>query len=569
MKGDLGRPFFIMNVQKYTKFPDILRALKCQTSACDSERSAYFETYLRYLQARCYIAEENYIDAGHLKDYSSYYSLRGDGVGKKTVRLHFFSKDVEQISSGFEYFSHRAATGDVDEFLNEGYLGFIVIRPLNETVIGRTCLRIYGSGVQASWHRHFPLLRDYKVTVGGMRLMVRSVAFQEQDNEIAACSATSIWHTLHALPHRITTQQIESLFQISSAASTTDRQMPAPGETVHRFPTTGLSAHQILNYLQSKGVDCLVRGFSGKTRSTGLLEYVQTFCSAGAPMILVGRLHVSHNRSSDYSMGELHAVTVLGYSENLEQSTAGGASENIGKIYVHDDTLGPFARYEVVMPDGGASFSSYLPDHLHDKTSLNSAQHLYTKAGPRYRRFLPVYAIVPIDEGVRYPYENVATFAKTFSEIIVGQLDTGQAHGPRPHIEWAVRLQHATQFKVSLRGMKWLDSEIRADLLERSLDYVWAAEFWELLPEGRRDRRLTAVFDANQLRQDGGLVAFFASGSDSKRASYEALIAKTLNAWDTGRNRETFPSAIHPVLNKLAQVQKEEALIPYAPLVDA
>ncbi len=556
-----------MNVEKYIRFPDILKSLKYQKSVHEGERSTYLETYLGYLQAKCYVVEEDYIDSGHLKDYASYYSLRGDGVGKRTIRLHFFSKDVEQIESGFEYLSSRALAGEVDEYLNEGYLGFVVVRPLNETAIGRTCLRVYGDGAQASWHRHFPLLREYKVTVGGMRLSVRSVAFQEQDNEIAACSATSIWHTLHALPHRITTQQIESLFQISNAASTTDRQMPAPGETVHRFPTTGLNADQIQNYLQSKGIDCLVRGFSGKTRSTGLLEYVQTFCGAGTPMILVGRLHASANKYSDYSIGELHAITVLGYSENLERQATGAASENIGKLYVHDDTLGPFARYEVELPDDNASFAKFLPENLRDKTSLNSAQHLFTKSGLKYRRFLPVYAIVPIDEGVRYPYENVATFAKTFSEIIAGQLDTGQAHGPRPQIEWAVRLQHGTQFKVSLRGMGWLDPEVRADLLERSLDYVWVAEFNELFPGGVRERRLTAVFDANQLRQDGALIAFFASGTDAMRASYEALIAKTLNAWDAGRNRETFPSTIHAVLNKLATVQRDETLIPYAPPV--
>lgn len=542
-----------MKIEKYSRFPDVLARLQCQREAIESERASYLETYLRYLGAKSLVIDDEYIDAGHLKDYSAYYSMRGDSIGKKTTRLHFFTREPEQIKEGFKYFSDRPPEGDEDEYLNAAYLGFVVIRPLNETVIGRTCLRTYGAGAMDEWRRHFPLLRKYQVTVGGMRLSVRSVAFQEQDNEIAACSATAIWHTLHGLPHRLTTQQIESLFEISNAASKTDRQMPALGEAVHRFPTTGLNAGQIQNYLQSKGMECLVRGFSGKSASTGLLEYVQTFCGAGFPLILVGRLHVSATRDGEYGQGELHAVTVLGYSESLKKSGAGGASENIGKLYVHDDTLGPFARYEVTMPQYKMSFAEYLLPEYRDATSNAAAQHLFTGTGTkaRYRRLLPVYAIVPIDGGVKYPYENVATFAKAFSELIKDQLDTGGA--PRPCIEWAVRLLHGTEFKVSLRGVDWVDADVRTDLVERSLDYVWVVEFCEVdVTTHSRERRLTAIFDANQLRQEGSLVAIFASGMDVRQESYDALLAKTVHAWDTGRNRKTFPPAIHSVMNKMA-----------------
>lgn len=563
-----------MNVLKYSRFPDILARLKCQQVAIDGERASYLETYLRYLGAKSYVIEDGYIDAGYLKDYAAYYSMRGD-VARKTTRLHFFTRESAEIQEGFEYFWDRTSDGDVDDYLNDAYLGFVVIRPLNETVIGRSCLRAYGAGADdanGSWYRYFPLLRKYQVTLAGMRLNVRSVAFQEQDNEIAACSATAIWHALHALPHRITAQQIESLFEISNSASKTDHRMPALGEAAHRFPTTGLNADQIQGYLQSKGLECLVRGFSGMTMSTGLLEYVHTFCAAGFPLILVGRLHVSENRDRDYGPHELHAVTVLGFSESLKKTSPGAASEKIGKIYVHDDTLGPFARYEVAMPAEKATFASYLRSQYQDDMSRKAAQHLHTGTGTkaRYRRFLPVYAIIPIDGGVKYPYENVATFATTFSELIRSQLDTGQAAGPRPQVEWAVKLLHGTEFKVSLRGADWLDADVRADLLERSLDYVWLAEFCEINPATQcRERRLTAIFDANQLRQEGSVIAIFASGGDVRQASYEALLAKTLHAWDAGKNRKTFPVSIHPAMNKIAVVLKEDPPIPYAPADDA
>ncbi|WP_431153179.1 hypothetical protein [Acidovorax facilis] len=539
-----------MDIQDYIRFPEILSNLGCRKSSIQSERSRYLETYLRYIQAKSFAIESEYIDAGHLKNYASYYAFRTDDVGKKTTRLHFFSRKKEEVEDGFRYFSDRPLDGEYDQYLNEGYLGFIVIRPLQEAVIGRTCLRIYGEGVQASWNRHFPLLRTYKVMVGGMRLSVRSIAFQEQDDEIAACSATAIWHTLHALPHRITTGQIESLFDISNLASASDRQMPAPGEIAHRFPTTGLNAGQIQSYLQSKGLDCLVRGFSGKTRNIGLLEYIHTFCEAKFPLILVGRLYISESKDDNFQLGELHAVTVLGYSEKID-ILSNSASERIGKLYVHDDQLGPFARYDVQMPEGGQDFSQYLPRGNNDRITDNSALHLYTKADKIHRRFLPVYAIIPIDSGIRYPYENVAAFARTISEVIIGQIETADQR--KPQIEWSIRLQHGSDFKVSLRGVDWVDPQIRQDLLQSSFDYVWVVEFSEI-KEMTRTRRLTAVFNANQLRQDGALEAIFSSGDSSVTATYDALLARTANAWDQGKNRTIFPPLIHPTLNKLASL---------------
>lgn len=93
-----------MKVEKYSKFLDVLARLNCQREAIESERSSYLETYLRYLGAKSLFIEDEYIDAGHLKDYSAYYCLRGDSIGKKPpdcISSHGSPSRSHRVSSIF------------------------------------------------------------------------------------------------------------------------------------------------------------------------------------------------------------------------------------------------------------------------------------------------------------------------------------------------------------------------------------------------------------------------------------------------------------------------------------
>ncbi len=65
--------------------------------------------------------------------------------------------------------------------LQDGYLGFIVVKPLPRTIIGRTCLKTYDS---KGGTRHFPIVRRYPVHLFGIPLRVETLAFQEQDQAV-------------------------------------------------------------------------------------------------------------------------------------------------------------------------------------------------------------------------------------------------------------------------------------------------------------------------------------------------------------------------------------------------
>ena len=51
----------------------------------------YMVRHLKYIGAKTWIIEENYVDKDYLIDYQKYYSRSFDEHGRFTTRIHFFS----------------------------------------------------------------------------------------------------------------------------------------------------------------------------------------------------------------------------------------------------------------------------------------------------------------------------------------------------------------------------------------------------------------------------------------------------------------------------------------------
>lgn len=98
----------------------------------------YFEGYFGQIGAQAIIIEHDYVDRDFLEDHAAYYVRCFQPYKRYCRRLHFFRCEVTQ-----ESFS-KALNGDTDgvpiDTLQEKYLGFVVVKPLPTTVVGRTCL---------------------------------------------------------------------------------------------------------------------------------------------------------------------------------------------------------------------------------------------------------------------------------------------------------------------------------------------------------------------------------------------------------------------------------------------
>jgi hypothetical protein len=292
-----------------TDFPDIFK----------KKQVDYIYRYLNDLQAKSVLLEPEYIDKDYLEDYNHYYVKCFGNNGFMSARLHFFSQVIDH-----QKMTDYLVTGDLEavKSIQDSYLGFVVIKPLSKTFIGRTCLKTYASINEANGRKRC-LAREYKVDLFGIPLSVSTVAFQEQDKVVSACATTAIWSSLHAMYWK-------GVREIRSCSEITTNALNHINGSSNSFPNRELSNKQILRALDFEKL---------KHHTVDLLDYsstdffntVKTHIDSKIPLILGVDVY-------SYNNGKLvrldgHAVTIVGYKKSDKAS-----------IYVHDDRLGPYAR---------------------------------------------------------------------------------------------------------------------------------------------------------------------------------------------------------------------------------
>ena len=116
------------------------------------------------MRARAIVVEDPYTDA----DFSILYCLLRSMLFcvRSTVQAApFFQAGLMDQS-----FSEFVRTPQQDEALQRDYLGFVVVRPLPQTIIGRCVLKTYDDDGGA--RRRFPVIRRYNVSLFGLDLYV-------------------------------------------------------------------------------------------------------------------------------------------------------------------------------------------------------------------------------------------------------------------------------------------------------------------------------------------------------------------------------------------------------------
>lgn len=305
-------------------FPDIFR--KPQIN--------YIYHYLDDLKAESVLLEPQYIDKDYLDDFNNYYVKCFSNNGLVSARLHFFSKKLNH-----QQMTECLAKGDRDEIiaLQKSYLGFIVIKPLTKTFIGRTCLKVYPSFNKEVGSKKC-LSREYSVDLFGIPLKITSIAFQEQDKVVSACATTAIWSSLHAM-HWKNVRDIPSCSEI-----TTNAINHIHGSS-NAFPKNELSNKQIFRALDFEGLKYHVYDISAKSVSADVFfSKVKIYIDSKIPLILGVDVYSKNKSTLNHLSG--HAVSIVGYKSEDDPSHRA--------IYIHDDRLGPFARARFIQIEEGS-----------------------------------------------------------------------------------------------------------------------------------------------------------------------------------------------------------------------
>jgi hypothetical protein len=377
------------------------------------------------------LLEFEYIDKDYLDDYSKFYSRQFSNRGHKCARLHFFSKKIDHD------LINRILSGNAETeiaSLQKNYLGFMVVKPLPKNFIGKTCLRC-PEGSSAPGKVKI-LARNYDVSLFGISLSVSSVGFQEQDKVVSACATTAIWAALHATSS-MSIKAIPSHSQI-----TTDAINFIPNST-NSFPSKELSNKQILRAFD-------VMGFRHHTENVEKLGadqialIIKAYIDSGFPLVLIGEVGERRNGSIEMIAG--HAVTVLGYKEDLSAKQQG-----MDALYIHDDRLGPYKA---------ARFANVDPI-LRNEQPINPACVLLLREEDVDRKptaleiLVPSTLIVATPRNVRVPFLPVASLASAIDSMFIRAVTSGggaiAAHGQRI-LSYCFKLRSINAIKQKVRS---------------------------------------------------------------------------------------------------------------------
>ncbi|MCF7918970.1 MAG: hypothetical protein K9N06_03530 [Candidatus Cloacimonetes bacterium] len=235
------------------------------------------------------------------------------------MRLHLFKKMILE-DYFFSVYNDEAIKSDI----NEAYLGFIVIKPLPNTIFGRTCLVTY----ESSEKRHYTCNVRYSVNLAGVKLTVESVAFQEQDSIVAACATSALWSVFH-VTCRSNNHYLPSPVELTKSAL---ENYPLKNRY---FPNYGLNLEQMAQAIRKVNLDPLCI----EPQNTAILKKaIYSYLQCGIP-ILMG---IEIRNIIDGGYIGLHAVSILGYS--IGQTESEFKSDAIEELYCHDDQVGCFVR---------------------------------------------------------------------------------------------------------------------------------------------------------------------------------------------------------------------------------
>lgn len=314
----------------------------------NSKQGIYLYEYFSKAEAKSFVLEEDYIDKDYLIDYSKFYA-RSFSIDKKyTRRLHFFSKLY--CESDFEQMLQKSNIDTINE-LNTSYLGFVVMKPINDSedfpLLGRTLIKPYyfnsNNNYQFENNHQVYLKGKYRVSLFGIPLIIESLPFQIQDTAVGACATVACWTAQHPLSDLFGVQKY-SPFEV------TEMSVSIPSVEERNFPnSTGLTLLQMKGFFNSIGLETEfidVRNLKNKfhnylSKDDVIADAVRAYTNMKLPIIAALRLEKKqqkgkNNKSkTEENLYDYHAVVISGYSKK---------NGNLDALYIHDDQIGPYSQ---------------------------------------------------------------------------------------------------------------------------------------------------------------------------------------------------------------------------------
>ena len=417
----------------------------------------YFKDYLKALECKTIIIESEYVDKDYLDDYSEYFVKCFKSYNRFCSRIHFFLQEIKKSD-------YEASLLNEDNKIinNENYLGFIILKPLPNTFIGRTCLKTYTNKDS----RFYGVIRDYIISLHGKKLKIKSLAYQEQDGIVSACATSALWSVFHATG-KLFQHNIPTPIKITKNAIT---NMPIRDRGI---PSSGLTPEEMIKAINSVTLEAEYLNISN---NPGLFkEVIYAYTKFGIPLIFGIDLF---NKKNNKFLGK-HAVTVCGFNLDSNNNIDDDfkiklKSKDINKIYIHDDQVGPFAKCEI---DNKNIVINYNGNSLNYSYSLCTS---WLDEDNNYEMgniiMLPILLIVPVYNKIRIRLDDIILeLYKHINHIAVTM--NLKLDDVLEQIIWDIRLYEVGKFKEEIIKTDNIDKKKKIEFLTKNHPkYLWVAK---------------------------------------------------------------------------------------------
>ncbi len=470
--------------------------------------STYFDHYFNELKPQIIVVEKEYIDHDYLEDYAGYYARCFKPYKRTCTRLHFFTQDFSEedfksLLQGFE------SSGVDDEKsksitivdLHNSYLGFIVVKPLPQTIFGRTCLQTYSEDGKDGI-RYFPSLRKYEANLFGIPLDVDTLAFQEQDRVVSACATSALWTVFqgtgklfqHSIPSPVEITKMAVKSQDEYSYLLYDRE----------FPNEGLTIPQMTQAIKYLGLDpCTI---AVEHNINYLKNALYAYLRGKIPILFTFSLYAPINNRNNSSIIRSdrvgnHAVAITGYQLSNTDPTPFWdiklllTASRINKIYVHDDQLGPFARmnfHDTKVTDNETNEEYDTLSTTWKNTRYNSDNML---AAPRFM-------LIPVYPKIRIPFKLILQIIIQFDQFF----ESRRSHAiiPLDHrIYWDIFLTTINDLKTDILSSSYYHGEDKRQFLTKSMPRF----LWRTTAYSEKTPIFDLLFDATDIPQ-GDFLSF-------------------------------------------------------------
>lgn len=450
----------------------------------DKLHAAYFRDYFEEIGAHTIVIEKRYVDRDFLEDYAEYYVRCFHEYPRKCTRFHFFRAKFKKRDFDRLFSSQNGTLTRTN--LNDSYLGFVVVKPLPQTIVGRTCLKTY----EFQDRRYFPITRRYSVNLYGLSLEVKeTLAYQEQDNVVAACATSALWSVFQGTG-MLFQHAIPSPAKITVAAT---EEITSEDRT-RRFPSQGLDVIEMARAVKSVGLEAHPIRVADHYVLRGT---VYAYLRAGIPMLL--GFHLVDVAASPNSLLGKHAVAVTGYSLPTKSRPIPFGpfdfrlrANGIDKLYVHDDQVGPFAR----MTFDGTTVTLKGTSYRSMATSWRgSDQQIGTARG------VPDILLVPLYHKIRIPFGTIHDQILELDTLLTVAWPQQPAEhapcDPLNELEWDIYLTTVNHYKQEIFSDTATDAKLRRSVLLTDMPkFLWRATAYY-----QSARLFDLLFDATDIEQ--------------------------------------------------------------------